>query len=515
MKFKIKHYDDVQKKVESMSVDQLLACVICPDYNLSKDTPDECVMTSMFFHPADVEVAVRVGKEFNEKRENKTLIVADMEYGAGGAVVGAVRFPSMRAAAESGDENLAYGMGIHAAKEARLSGYHWTFGPCVDILGYKRNPIVSIRTAGEDADTVIQYGGAYMRGLQDGGLIATLKHFPGDGYCENDQHITTPENPLSREDWDATFGRVYQTLIDQGAMSIMPGHIALPSYDEIDEETGIYPPATLSKPLLTDLLKNKLGFEGLIISDAIVMNGFCGYMNYYRASARFLEAGGDCLLFMHPTEEYFETMKELIAEGALTMETLKNRAYRMLCFSKQYFEEHPTDADSGFDRKAAEDCAKEMVEKSVTLVRDRKSTLPLSKDARILHVILGNVGMSAGATAAAENLTEQLRAMGVSVEEMKDPGGSSIRRNAKSGNYDAIICSVINEMVYGLNVVKLSGPVARNMMSGWMRYGTPAVFISYYDPYFGNDFYASTDALINTYGYSPYTNEQIIKKLFG
>ena len=139
----------------------------------------------------------------------------------------------------------------------------------------------------------------------------------------------------------------------------------------------------------------------------------------------------------------------------------------------------------------------------------------MKKDAKILHVILGNVGMSAGATASAENLTQQLREMGVSVEEMKDPGGSSIRRNAKSGEYDAIICSVINEMVYGLNVVKLSGPVARNMMSGWMRYGTPAVFVSYYDPYFGDDFYASTDALINAYGYSPYTNEQIIKKLFG
>lgn len=513
MKFKIKDYEDIWQSVEKMDVVELLSAVICPDYNVDKATPNQNVL-SMMFHPTSVETAVRVEKELNGNRENKALIVADMEYGAGKAVLGAVEFPSMRAAAEAGDEQLAYEMGIYAAHEARRSGYHWTFGPCVDILGNKRNPIVSIRTAGEDADTVIQYGGAYMRGLQDGGLIATLKHFPGDGYCENDQHITTPDNTMSREEWNESFGRVYQTLIDQGAMSIMPGHITLPSYDEIDEETGIYAPATLSKNLLTGLLKKKLGFEGIIISDAIVMNGFCGYMNIYRASARFLEAGGDCLLFMHPTEEYFDAMKALINEGALTMETLKDRAYRIICFSRQYFEAHPASEAVTFDREAAESCAKEMVQKSTAVIRDRAATLPLKKDARLAHVILGNVGMSAASTAAAEDLTRRLREMGITVEECKDPGGSAIRRMAKSGDYDAILCSVINEMVYGLNVVKLSGPVARNMMSGWMRYGTPAVFISYFDPYFGDDFYACTDTLINTYGYTAYTNDEIIHRLF-
>ncbi|MBQ9782935.1 MAG: hypothetical protein IJW44_00255 [Clostridia bacterium] len=514
MKYRIKDYEDIRQQVEKMSVDQLLSCVICPDYAVDKVTPDSNIL-SLMFHPTDVKTAARAGMELNGNRENKALIVADMEYGAGKAVIGAVEFPSMRAVAEAGDERLAYDMGIHAAKEARLAGYHWTFGPCVDILGNKRNPIVSIRTAGEDADTVIRYGGAYMRGLQDGGLIATLKHFPGDGYCENDQHITTPDNLMSREEWDASFGRVYQTLIEDGAMAIMPGHITLPSYDEIDEETGIYPPATLSRNLLTELLKNKLGFEGIIISDAIIMNGFCGYMNFYRASARFLEAGGDSLLFMHPTEEYFSSMKALIDEGALTVETLKNRAYRMLCFSRQYFEEHPATEPVAFDRKAAEACAAEVVTKSMSVVRDRKGTLPLKKNARIAHVILGNAGMSTASVGAAEDLTRQLRERGLQVEELKDPGGSATKRMAKSGEYDVILCSVINEMVFGLNVVKLAGPVARNMMSGWMRYGTPAVFISYFDPYFGDDFYACTDALINTYGYTNCTNKQIIKKLFG
>ena len=515
MKYKIKDYADVRARVAAMTVDELLTSVICPDYPLNVKTPARNT-TSLMFHPAEVAVAREASRVLNADREDKALIVADMEYGAGKAVVGAVDFPSMRAAAEAGDESLAYGMGKHAALEARVSGYHWTFGPCVDILGNRRNPIVNIRTAGEDAGTVIKYGGAYMRGLQDGGLIATLKHFPGDGFCDNDQHITTPDNLLSREEWDASFGKVYSTLIEEGAMAIMPGHITLPAYDEIDEETGLYPPATVSKNLLTGLLKNKLGFEGIIVSDAIIMNGFCGYQNFYRASARFLEAGGDCLLFMHESEEYLAEMKALIAEGVLTLETLKNRAYRMLCFSREYFETHDNE-NVPFDRAAAEACADAMCKKSVKLVRDRVSLLPLSKEkvGKIAHIILGNPGMTQGAFAAAEDLTRQLQARGFEVEEHKDPGGGTARRMAKSKDYTFMICSIVNEMTFGLNTIALSGPVARNMMSGWMRYGTPAVFVSYFDPYFEKDFYASTDTVINTYGYCSATNRYVIEALFG
>lgn len=514
MKYKIKDYAEIQAKVDGMTIDELLTCVICPDYPLEKKTPVQTT-TSLMFHPTDVDTARKASIALNEGRREKALIVADMEYGAGKAVLGAVAFPSMRAAAESGDARLAYDMGFHAAKEARLSGYHWTFGPCVDILQNKRNPIVSIRTAGEDADTVIRYGGAYMHGLQDGGLIATLKHFPGDGCCDVDQHITTPENTLSRDEWDSSFGRVYQALISDGAMAIMPGHISLPAYDEIDPETGLYPPATVSKKLLTGLLKEKLGFEGIIISDAIIMNGFCGYQNLYRACARFLESGGDSLLFMHPTDEYYDEMKKLIEERVLTVETLKNRAYRMLCFSREYFEKHPLN-EVAFDQDSAECCAEAMTKNSVKLIRDRVGLLPLDsqKTKKIAHVILANPGMSAAAVDAAKELTGMIKNMGIQVDEQIDPGGGAIKRMAKDGGYDLIICSVINEMTFGLNEIKLSGPVARNMMSGWMRYGTPAVFISYFDPYFGDDFYACTDTLINTYGYCKYTNRYVLRQLF-
>ena len=517
MKYVIKEYSDIKERVEMMSAEELLRCVICPDFPPEKRTPVRNT-TALMLHPTTLEVAKNALYEVNKDRKDRALVAVDMEYGAGKALKGATRFPSMRAAAEAQDETLAYNMGVIAAREAIAAGYTWTFGPCVDILANHRNPIVSIRTSGEDAETVIRYGGAYMRGLQDTGLIATLKHFPGDGYSINDQHITTTENPLSREEWDASFGKIYKTLIEDGVKAIMPGHISLPSYDEPDLKTGLYPPATLSKPLMTGLLKGQLGFDGIIISDAISMSGFCGYMNLWRACARFLEAGGDCLLFFHEDEESFSEMKRLIEKGELTMETLRNRAYRMLCFAREYFEdaEKRKTADSSNDCDADE-CLRTMVENSVKLVRNRTELLPISADRnmRIAHIVLSNLGTPEGALDAPDELTRMLRESFDKVDELRDPGPGNAKLLAKSGEYDLIICSVSNEMSWGLNTVKLSGPMARNMMSGWMRYGTPVVFISYYDPYFHEDFAALADTVINTYGYSKYTNEIVLDTIFG
>jgi len=509
MKYVIKEYSEIKAKVDNMSVQELLRAVICPNVYGEKDytrtTP------SVFIHPRTSELAKQTAGLINENRENPALIVSDMEYGPGNAIIGAVKFPSMRAVAETGKEELAYQMGVVAAKEARNAGYHWTFGPCVDILGNIDNPFTTIRTAGEDADTVIKYGGAYLEGLQDNGLIATLKHFPGDGFCTDDQHITTPQNSLSKEEWNASYGKVYKTLIERGAMAIMPGHIALPAYDEKDQK-GLYPPATVSKNLLTGLLKEKLGFEGLIVSDAVNMGGFCGYMNIYRACCAFLESGGDCLLFMRDTEEYITEMKKCILDGELSLETLKLRAYRMLCFAKDYFEKNPVDHKIEFNREEDEACAKEVTEKGIKIIRDRVGLLPLKldKNSKIAHVVLHPAWITD--LKCTEEVTEKLSKY-AKVDIYDDPGAGKLLEIAKSGEYAYIICSVLEMGMFGTNTAKLCGPVARNMMSGWMRFKTPVLFISYYNPYFGKTYETSVDTIINSYGFTKYTADAIVDKI--
>ena len=511
MKYRIKDYPNLKQKVEEMDVDSLLRAVVCPNIRAGQTLPEST--GSVFVHPTTTEKAFETANSINSGSENPSLIVADMEYGAGGAINGAILFPSMWAVAKTGDKNLAYEMGVIAAKEAINAGYHWTFGPCVDILGYTYSPVVTLRTAGDNPDVVIEYCGAYMKGLQDTGLISTLKHFPGDGYCLHDQHVTTAENPLSKDEWDNTFGKVYKTLIEDGAMTIMPGHISLPSYDEIDEKTGVCPPATVSKKLLTELLREKLGFEGIIVSDAVEMSGFCGYMNYYHACAAFLEAGGDCLLFAHATEEFLTAMKQCIADGRLTLEVLKDRAYRMMCFAQEYFENHQVGKKVDFDREKAELTAKEIAEKSVEIVRDRANLLPfnINSDTKIAHVVLYNVWNDD--FKPVEELTEKLSAITKNVEEIRDPGPNALLSLATSGEYDLIVCSVLEAPSYGINVSKLCGPSARNMMAGWMKMQTPCVFIGYNTICLGETFKAAIDTLIYTYGYNNYTTDAVVKLL--
>lgn len=511
MKYRIKNYPEIRKQVDEMSLDELLLSVVCA--NMWKGREAIRNTGGVFIHQTTREDAVARAAEVNAGRELGAVIVSDMEYGPGNMITGTTSFPSMRAAAEAGDEELAYQMGAIAAKEARAAGYHWTFGPLVDILENHFNPIVNIRTSGEDADTVIRFSGAYMRGLQDNGLAATLKHFPGDGYSYFDQHLTTTENPLSREEWDKTVGRVYSELIEQGAKSVMIGHISLGAYDEIDPKTGVYPPATLSRNIMTGLLKEKLGFEGLIVSDAVNMGGFAGYTYLYDGLARFLEAGGDCVLFVRDLDEYCVEMKKCIKAGVLSVDNLRERAYRMTCFRKEVIEEATRPFELP-DRAWEEKIAQEMAEKCVKIVRDRKGILPikLTRESKVAHVVLYNNGVKD--FTCTDDLTRRIGER-CQVDLLSDPGPEKLRRIACDGEYDLIVCSVLTPPTYGTNAVHLSGVMARNMSWGWMKYPTPTVFISFYSPYFCEEYAPSTDTVINTYGYNEYTNNAVEKLLFG
>lgn len=511
MKFHINDYPEIREKVEAMSITDLIRWVICPNIYIGNTPPLNT--NAVFIHKATIEQGQQITAQINSGREIPALIAADMESGAGSVIEGSVRFQPMRALKEAGNPQYAYEMGVIAAKDAVRAGYHWTFAPCVDILGNPMNPITSLRTAGGDPQDVIDYCGSYMRGLQDTGLIATLKHFPGDGYSMDDQHVTVTENPLSKQEWDETFGKVYRTLIDQGAMAIMPGHISLPAYDEADKN-GIYPPATVSKNLLTGLLREQLGFDGIIVSDAVEMGGFCGYMNYYHACAAFLEAGGDCLLFVHESDELIREMKKCIGEGRLSLQTLQNRAYRMACFAKQYSETRVTPEDLTYDRDAAEALSETITRSAVKVIRDRNGILPFDfKGKRIAHVVLHNSWVRN--FSQVEGLTAELAQIAEKVEEFRDPGPRKLEDLAKSREWDLIICSVHEGPEWAVNTAKLCGGAARNMMRGWMRFDTPVAFVVWHSICFEKTYFAVADTVINTYGATKYTPKAVADLLQG
>jgi hypothetical protein len=173
----------------------------------------------------------------------------------------------------SGDAEAVYEIGRLTARICRAHGINFTLSPVVDINLNFKNPVTNIRAVSDDSERVYKIASAYSRGMRSEGKFATCaKHFPGDGVDDRNQHLCTSVNSLSMDEWWASYGSVYKRMIADGVDSIMIGHIALPAYGTESDEVGPYP-ASLSKRLITDLLKGELGFDGCVISDAMSMVG--------------------------------------------------------------------------------------------------------------------------------------------------------------------------------------------------------------------------------------------------
>ncbi|MEC0259606.1 glycoside hydrolase family 3 protein [Paenibacillus lautus] len=521
-KYRIQRTARAQKLVDSLDLRGLLNQVVCPAYARIQQEQREEEFGSVFFHPMEVAKLRTVIGRFKKTSAIPPLIVSDLECGPGNMIQGAARFPYMMGLSQSNSPELAYETGKIAAEEAGDIGYNWTFSPVADLAADPDSPVVSMRSPGKDPGHVIKMAGAYMRGLQDHGMMATIKHFPGDGHSSLDHHLTTPVNPLGMEEWWQGPGRVFQALIDEGAMAVMPGHISLPVFDAPDEY-GIYPPATVSKRLLIDLLRKEMGFEGLVVSDAIEMGGAVGYMNYYDACAGALESGCDVLLFPRVNERFYAEMEKRLRSGRLRLESLRDRACRILSLKEQmglFGEQAASGAAQDLsapriDKERGLRIADRVAREGITLVRDRKGLVPftIKPSTRVLHAVIMNNHDRY------EDLHERLlRELGKhtsNIVQWLDPGPDRLFEAASGGRFDLILCSIGSRLSYGLNVVRLHDEVARNMMGGWTKMETPIIFVSHYHPFVHKEYEASIDTIINTYGDIEGTAEHLVNAITG
>lgn len=522
MKFQIRSTAQTRRIVDSLDFRGLLNQVICPAYVRIQEENREEQYGSVFFHPADRTELQDVIKRMQDTYAIPPLIVSDLECGPGNMIQGAAKFPYMMGLSQTNSPELAYETGKITAEEAGDIGYNWTFSPVADLAVDPDSPVVSMRSAGHDPAHVIKMVGAYMKGLQDHGMMATIKHFPGDGHSSLDQHLTTPVNPLAAEEWWDGPGRVFQALIDEGAMAVMPGHISLPAFDSPDER-GLYPPATVSKRLLVDLLRKQMGFEGLIVSDAIEMGGAVGFMNYFDACAAALENGCDVLLFPRVTDRFYAEMEMRLKQGKLTMETLRDRACRVIALKEQmglFGNSEGTIAGMSRARQPIDTeknlrLAARVAQDGMTLVRDRDGKIPfaIGPNTRVLHVAIMNYQDQYGELYS--RIKQELSRLTSSVDQWVDPGPDRLFEAASGGHYDLILCSIGSRLSYGLNVVRLHDEVARNMMGGWTKLDTPIIFVSHYHPFVHKEYEASIDTMINTYGDIECTAYHLIRAITG
>lgn len=330
------------------------------------------------------------------------LIAANLEAGGDGIATDGTAFGKQMQVAATGDPAQAYRLGKISCAEGKAVGCNWAFAPVVDIDRNWRNPITNVRTYGSNPDMVLACGKEYLRAAREENLAVSIKHFPGDGCDEVDQHILVSVNDLSCEDWDATYGKIYQGLIDAGAHTVMVGHIAQPAYQK--HFNPDFPkkliPATLSPELLQGLLRGKLGFNGLISTDSTCMVGFNVAMPRHRSVPYAIEAGCDMFLFNKDLDEDYQYMLEGYRSGILSDARLTEAVTRILA-TKAALGLHklapteivPPEKDlavlqSSLHRTWAEECA----DKAVTLVKDTAGYLPLSaeKTPRVLLEVLGD-----------------------------------------------------------------------------------------------------------------------------
>lgn len=330
------------------------------------------------------------------------FLAANLEAGGDGIVEEGTAFGKQLQAAATGDPEQAYRLGKVSCSEAQAVGCNYAFAPVVDIDMDYHNPITNVRTYGSDKEMVKACGLAYMRGAKECGSAVSVKHFPGDGVDEVDQHILTSVNSLSREEWDATYGDVYKTLIEADALTVMVGHIAMPAYQKKfnPNHPDKLMPASLSPELLKNLLREQLGFNGMIITDATPMVGFLCAMDREKSVPYCIEAGCDMILFNKDYQEDLDFMKKGYEEGILSKERLDEAVTRILA-AKAALRLHAKRAEGTLTPKRENlsviGCeqhkawAKECADKAVTLVKDTQKLLPISpqKHKRVLFEIMG------------------------------------------------------------------------------------------------------------------------------
>ena len=297
------------------------------------------------------------------------LVSADLEWGAGMRLTGGTSFPMIMAAGATGDPRDAYAIGAAAAIEGRAVGIHVNFAPDADLNNNPLNPIINVRSFGENPAAVALLVQAYVRGLQEHGMLATLKHFPGHGDTRVDSHLSLPVITADYARLDSVELVPFRAGIAAGAAVVMSGHIALPALTGSDE------PATMSGPVMTGLLRDLLGFHGLVVTDALSMGAVAARYGGGEASVRALLAGADLLIQPTDPDVAVNAVVAAVTSGRLSADRLDASVRRVLEIKRKLglFARRTVPLDSLMTTvgvRALQDQADDLAVRALTLVRD-------------------------------------------------------------------------------------------------------------------------------------------------
>lgn len=526
----------VEETYKGMTAEEKIGQLFCPiEFSAEEERLKNLVETKhiggVLYREGKGEEIQKSHRILQKYSKIPLLTASNLEMGGTGSAVEGTFYGKEMLVAATDNVERAYQLGKVACREGAAVGVNWAFAPVVDIDLNFHNPITNVRTFGSDKDRVKAMGAAYLKAAKEEGVAAAVKHFPGDGVDERDQHLLTSVNSLECKEWDETYGDVYRTLIEDGALTVMAGHIAMPAYEEKFDgrpcERMI--PATLSKNLLQRLLREELGFQGLICTDATPMVGFGAAEERKKAVPMAIENGCDVFLFNKDIDEDIRYMTEGYENGLLSSQRLEEAVKRILAVKAALGLHEKQKNDTLVPNEEAlavlrcsehDTWAKECANEGVTLVKDTQNLLPVSPEThkRILLEMTGDFPSNervctfflAALTEAGFDVTiyepEQL-------DMQKNPFDTVEEFQSK---YDLVVYignieTASNKTVSRLNWHTLFG-LGNNLP--WFVHEVPTMFISVGNPYHLLDV-PMIKTYINGYCNSDYVLDAIVDKILG
>ena len=432
---------------------------------------------------SQVYPTVALTNELQRRSKTPLLVGADFEGGTAMRLAEGTAFPRQMAIAATGDPRAAYAVGKATAIESRAAGVHWIFAPDADVNNNPQNPIINIRSFGEEPHEVARHVSGYVRGIQENGALATAKHFPGHGNVSVDSHLALASVPGTRADLKAMELVPFRAAIAAGVASVMPGHLQVNAFDDTPNM-----PATLSRKILTGLLRGEMKFAGLIITDAMNMGGVANLYAPGEAAVRAIEAGEDVLLMPPVPEAAIVAIEEAIECGRLVEQRIDESVTRILNAKAQLgLHRERTVEIEGLKRTfampgtAAE--AQSIADRGVTLLRDSDHVLPIdpAKPQRLLLVSL-----AADRDAyPGDTLEPELRKHVDSLTALRADAAFSPVSNLKlppASSYDVAVAALFVRVMDGKGNVGIPED-QRRFVDQLIANGKPAAVAAFGNPY--------------------------------
>ena len=507
----------VETVLKSMSQEQKLAQLI--NVLIRTDDPEELAqlqrlglgsMARKVSGDADLERKIR--DDFHAQAPVPLLITADLE-GSRMSQPGGVVLPNPLGIAAVDDVTATERATEILAMDGLANGINWTFTPLLDINKEFRSAIVGTSSFGSDLERIRRHMLTQIRTFQGKGVAATAKHWPGEGYDDRDQHLVTTINPLSVEGWEATFGSLYQDAIQSGVLSVMPGHIAFPAWvRKLGFEADAFTPATINRHLTQTLLRDHLGFNGVIVSDATAMAGLNAFAKRKDFLPKIISAGCDIILFSNDPQQDLRWLQEAIEDGRLSLERVDEAVSRILSLKARVGLHNGIPALPARDRAADEAFAKELHQRVPTLVKDTQNLLPISpeKHRRVL-IISGGIVDPFQPNPIPFQLPEMMQEKGFEVSVYR--AGEEVDPSA----YDLLLYLFGEETLLTRNHIfidwlKLMGGFRFSMQRFWHE--VPTAMISFGYPYHLYDA-PRVPTYINAYSTTEQMQSAVLNALLG